>query len=450
MHTSRIALPYAEIAQLVEHAAENRGVASSILALGIQNPFYGVFSFRVQSAVMINKSTLVKILCTVCAALLLLSACANPKVWIWVVGEPKPQLVSAQSATPQQILSSVGIQLSEGDRVLLDGIILDPEQPISLEDGALLHVRKGVEIQLDKNGVLSTFKTSAITLGVALWEQSIIISASDYISLPLETALDQPLQVIIRKSQPITILVDNQQILAPSASQTVGEALASAGVSLQDLDYSIPAEQESIPAEGIIRVVRVQEELILEQKTVPFENETIADDELDLDQTHVLSAGEFGVQIARIHVRFEDGEEVSRETEEQWLAKAPKAQQIAYGTKITIRSLDTPSGPIEYWRAISVYITSYHETGSRTSSGTWPVKGDIAVKLDWYRNMKGQRLYVPDYGIGVISDVCPGCVGKPWIDVFLSKESGEYVGWHYTKTVYFLTPVPATIPYILP
>ena len=42
----------AEIAQLVEHATENRGVASSILALGIKTPFYGVLflSYNVSNA----------------------------------------------------------------------------------------------------------------------------------------------------------------------------------------------------------------------------------------------------------------------------------------------------------------------------------------------------------------------------------------------------------------
>ena len=41
----RIALLCAEIAQLVEHATENRGVASSILALGIAKPHLRGFSF---------------------------------------------------------------------------------------------------------------------------------------------------------------------------------------------------------------------------------------------------------------------------------------------------------------------------------------------------------------------------------------------------------------------
>ena len=45
----RIALTWAEIAQLVEHATENRGVASSILALGIAKPRSGVFLFLIKS-----------------------------------------------------------------------------------------------------------------------------------------------------------------------------------------------------------------------------------------------------------------------------------------------------------------------------------------------------------------------------------------------------------------
>lgn len=380
--------------------------------------------------------------------LLILPACSSPQAWVWVEGETDPVQVSVKGETVQDVLKSAGLATAENDRVYLDGMTVDAALPQKLSDGAQIHIRRAVEIYLDNNGEQLEFRSSASTLGEALWEQSIFLSASDFVSPPLESPLEQGMQVVIRRSQPVVISVDGQEILAPTAAQTVGEALASTGVSLQNLDYSIPAEQEALPAEGVIKVVRVLEEVILEQEAVPFENEYIADGELELDQTQILSAGEYGLNIARVRVRYEDGQEVSRKTETQWLAKAPITQKTAYGTKINIRSMNTPSGPIEYWRAISVYITSYHETGQTTSSGEWPVKGDIAVKLDWYRLIKGQRLYVPDYGIGVVSDVCPGCVGKPWIDVFLPDE--EYVHWYFTKTIYFLTPLPANIPYILP
>jgi len=380
--------------------------------------------------------------------LLILSACSSPQAWVWVEGETDPVQVSVKGETVQDVLKSAGLATTENDRVYLDGMTVDAALPQKLSDGAQIHIRRAVEISLDDNGEQLEFRSSASTLGEALWEQSIFLSISDFVSPQLESPLEQGMQVVIRRSKPVVISVDGQEILAPTAAQTVGEALASAGVSLQNLDYSIPAEQEALPAEGVIKVVRVLEEVILEQEAVPFENEYIADGELELDQTQILSAGEYGLNIARVRVRYEDGQEVSRKTETQWLVKAPITQKTAYGTKINIRSMNTPSGPIEYWRAISVYITSYHETGQTTSSGEWPVKGDIAVKLDWYRLIKGQRLYVPDYGIGVVSDVCPGCVGKPWIDVFLPDE--EYVHWYFTKTIYFLTPLPANIPYILP
>jgi hypothetical protein len=34
-----------------------------------------------------------------------------------------------------------------------------------------------------------------------------------------------------------------------------------------------------------------------------------------------------------------------------------------------------------------------------------------------------------------------------WIDVAYSNE--DYVGWHRYTTLYFLTPVPADVPWIL-
>ena len=55
--------------------------------------------------------------------------------------------------------------------------------------------------------------------------------------------------------------------------------------------------------------------------------------------------------------------------------------------------------------------------------------------------VRALRLYIPGYGVGTVVDVCPGCVGKPWIDVFIS--TAQYVSWHTTETIYFLNPPPA-------
>ncbi len=58
-----------------------------------------------------------------------------------------------------------------------------------------------------------------------------------------------------------------------SSAQTVGEALAEAGIPLVGLDYSLPAEKELLPSDGQIRVVRVTESVLLAQSSIPFESD---------------------------------------------------------------------------------------------------------------------------------------------------------------------------------
>ena len=169
---------------------------------------------------------------------------------------------------------------------------------------------------------------------------------------------------------------------------------------------------------------------------------------MDLDQTRIEETGTVGLSVSRMRVRTENGEEISRVTEESWIAREPVPQKIAYGTRITIQTTSTEDGVIEYWRAVTVTANSYHDTGYRTASGKWPTYGMIAVSSDWYSYMAGTSVYVPGYGVGVVEDKCGACSGNMLIDLFIPTD--QYVGWHKTVTLYFLTPVPASIKYVLP
>jgi len=130
------------------------------------------------------------------------------------------------------------------------------------------------------------------------------------------------------------------------------------------------------------------------------------------------------------------------------VAASPVTQQTAYGTKITIQTTSTENGVIEYWRAVTVTANSYLDTGYKTASGKWPEYGMIAVSSAWYSYMKGTSVYVPGYGVATVEDKCGACEGNMLIDVFIPTE--DYVGWHRSVTLYFLTPVPSSIKYILP
>ncbi len=158
--------------------------------------------------------------------------------------------------------------------------------------------------------------------------------------------------------------------------------------------------------------------------------------------------------MQRIRIRYEDGKEISRTTEEERMVRPPKTRVLGYGTKIEVKTATVDGVSIEYWRAIQMYVTSAspcRSDGDRcyygTASGKTMQKGMVGMRYDWYLSMQGQGLYIPGYGFGSVEDVCNGCVGKPWIDLGFSDN--DYEPWHSWVTVYFLTPVPANVIYVL-
>ncbi len=364
--------------------------------------------------------------------------------------EGRSLTVNSNSNIPKIFLTQAGITVTPEDRLLVNGEQASLDKPIENLSSATIQYIPAKRIRVTMDGQTTDIRSSAASLGRALWENNIILSAADYLSLSMDLPMTDEMQVEIRHSQPVRILVQGKEISVSVSAQMVGQALAQAGVALQNLDYSQPAENEPMPADRTIKVVRVHEEIQTQSQAVPYSNELVADAQLEIDNQKVLQAGINGIKLSRMRIRYEDGREVNRQVESEWVAQPPVPQKIAYGTKITIKSVTTADGVMQYWRAVSVYITSYRDTGQTTASGKWPELGDVAVNPTWYKYMKGMQVYIPGYGLGRITDVCPGCVGKPWIDVFFPRAS--YTGWHRTEVIYFIAPAPssANILWILP
>ncbi|MBE0686797.1 MAG: DUF348 domain-containing protein [Anaerolineaceae bacterium] len=357
---------------------------------------------------------------------------------------------------PGELLAEAGISLGEYDQLLRNGKPVNVEEELPYQGDYHFVVRKAVAIEVNDTGETDQIYSSSETLGQALAENGIQLEVGDRISLDLDTVLNSDLELQIQRAKSIKIHLKDESIEIQTAAETVGEALAEAGMALQGLDYSLPSSNAPIPEDGQIRVVRVREEFMLSQTNIPFSVDYVQSDEVELDQRDVVQAGEFGVEVTRTRVIYEDDQEVSRVEEITWVAKEPKEQLTGLGTKVVVRTMDTPSGPIEYWRAVNVYATSYspcnlgidNYCNSITASGITAQYGVIAVTRAWYNLMRGQSMYVPGYGIGVIADVGGGVPGKYWID--LAYSDSDYVAWHHNVTAYFLTPVPENISWILP
>jgi uncharacterized protein YabE (DUF348 family) len=388
------------------------------------------------------------------AGIFLLFACQPTTLPIvTIIDNDKILTLQTDQRIPSALLKQAGITLGPNDRVLLNGLQTTLNEPITAYP-VTLQIRRAVMLTLVMPDGEQKIQSSALTVGEALQAASYWLHAKDKPEPALHAPITDGLKITVMSLHELNVSVGGKTLQVQSSARTVGKALAEAGIPLIRLDYSLPAENEPLPSDGQIQVVRVSESLLLAQKPIPFENDFRASADVPLDQTQIVQPGEAGLTVQRIRIRYEDGKEISRLTEDETMVRPPKTRVLGYGTKIEVKTATVDGVNIQYWRAVQMYATSYSPCRSGTdkcytgtSSGQSLRKGMVGLRYSWYVSMQGQQLYIPGYGFGSVEDVCNGCVGKPWIDLGFSDNN--YEAWHSWVTVYFLTPIPAYVIYVL-
>jgi len=393
---------------------------------------------------------------------LILASCQpqSPSPITILDGEQIHTLVTDER-NPVNLLTEARIALAPSDLLLINGQPFSPEQTLPPE-ARTLQVRRAVSVTLVTPGGEQELVTTANTVGDALHEAGIQLYAADFVDPPAETSISASLTIAYRPSQQLTVTTNSGSLRIRSSAGAVGAALAGAGIPLVGLDYSLPAESDALPDDGQIRVVRVSESVQLIQKSIPFETETFSSPDVELGTQEITQPGENGLAIARTRVRYEDGQEVSRVTEDESVVRPPQMRIVNTGSKIVVNTASVDGVTLEYWRAYEMYATIYSPCNSGTggcsygtASGLRAGKGVVAVDPSMYSYLQGQRVYIPGYGYGVIGDIGGGYIIEDligvsryrWIDLgFDDNNIVDMSGW---LTVYFLAPVPASVPPVM-
>jgi uncharacterized protein YabE (DUF348 family)/3D (Asp-Asp-Asp) domain-containing protein len=320
-----------------------------------------------------------------------------------------------------------------------------------------IEVRRAKQIHLHDGGVEQALRTTARTLGQALADAGILLYLGDHVHPDLNTLVRTGMHVYVERGIPVSILVDGRAIRTRTHSETVGQVLAEAGVSLVGKDFCVPEPETGIRAGLEIRVSRVAEKLIVEEEAIPFQTEWYPDASLELDHRRVDAVGTNGVRRRRYRSVHQDEVEIERRLEDEWIEREPEPRKIAYGTEIVIRTLETPDGPIEYWRRVHVFLTSYTEaTCGKTPDHPWYGKtrlgwdmrhGIVAVDPRVINMLT--EVYVPGYGRGIAADTGGMIIGR---HIDLGHDVDDFVMWFEWGYVYLLTPPPSPdqIRWILP
>jgi uncharacterized protein YabE (DUF348 family)/3D (Asp-Asp-Asp) domain-containing protein len=360
--------------------------------------------------------------------------------------DSKQQRLFTQQTQPSDILVEAGIKLEPDDRVETDNVPLKSEKYAAAPHH--LQVQRAIDVTLDDNGTKQVIRTTRHTIGEVLADAKVALYLADTIQPDPSQRISQGMVITIQRSVPITVAVDGQTLRTRTHAKTVGGALAEVGLALVGLDYVQPEATTPITANMEVRIVRVSDEDQVEQTPIDFKREIQADPTLPIDTEQIVQEGIVGIQERRVRIRREDGVEVSRSTGELVVVQQPRSQITAMGTLPTLKKLDTPDGPVQYWRVIKMRVASYmpssvgkspdDPTYGMTATGEKLKKGLVAV--DPRLIPLKSSLYIPGYGKAVAADTGASVQGRI-IDLGYSDD--DYQEWNGTVDVYLLPPVPS-------
>lgn len=388
----------------------------------------------------------------------------NIPTTVTIIDSGQIHSVEYSERVPLILLTQNGILPQPNDRVLLNGVPVPIDQRMPATDSIQLQLRRAVTLTVNSPEGQEALQTSALTVGQAMSEAGFSLTKNDLLDPPPETPITQSLSVTFTPARDLTIYMGESVLNIRSAAGTVGAALAEAGIPLIGFDTSSPldAERNALPLDGQIRVVRIHETISVAFEPIPFTTQRIESADVALGQEETIQPGMNGLAMVRTRIRYEDGKEVSRVTEDEIMVREPQTRIVAGGLQVVLAPLPIDGAPNDYWLATEMYATVYSpcESGTGgcsygTASGALAGQGIVAVDYSIYSYLAGMRVYIPGYGFATIGDTGGGPIietllGVPrtkWIDLgFNEGEMRDMTGW---VTVYFLAPAPAEIPYFL-
>lgn len=374
-------------------------------------------------------------------------------------------LIRTHTTTVEDALREARVSLGPRDEVEVEGEFPPVNRPnghsrpsLAATDPqpARITVRRAVPFTLHENGLAMTLYTTAPTVGEALRRAGLTLYLADGVEPGLGERMSSGLRVHVDRSVPVVVEVDGETLRTRTHRKRVDEVLADLNVVLTGQDYTTPPLDSPLQEGATVRVTRVSERFLVRQDPIPFNVAWQPDPDLEIDNQRLLQEGARGILEQRIRIHYEDGHEVSQTVENEYVAVPPTTKIMGYGTKIVVRTLATPTGPVEYWRVIRMLATSYSASTAgtpksspwygRTRTGMTMRHGIVAVDPQSIPLLS--QVYVPGYGVGIAGDT-GGAIGGQRID--LGYDDDNLVLWYRWVDVHLLTPVPPAdqINYIL-
>ena len=237
-----------------------------------------------------------------------------------------PQEVDFRGQTVEDVLEAAGVDVGARDVVV-------PSRGTEVEDGDRVALRRARQITVVVDGKERTVWVTATSVDealdqIGLRDGALALSASRSRGIPLEG-----FRLAVTTPKDLTVLVDGAEKPVTTTAETVGAALAGAGITVGPADRMSRYATEA-PIDGDrIRVVRVVTTRTTEDVAVPFGTERRNDATLIKGTTKTLQAGKAGLARRTVETVLADGKVEKRTVLSTTTVTAPVARVVAVGTK---------------------------------------------------------------------------------------------------------------------
>jgi uncharacterized protein YabE (DUF348 family)/3D (Asp-Asp-Asp) domain-containing protein len=276
------------------------------------------------------------------------------------------------------------------------------------------------------------------TVNDLLHRLGISVKNGDIITPPLQTALQNEMNIVVDHQKKVTLIDGgNSPVAVVSYTNTVDELLQEKHIVVTKSDeLNIPRNAKLVSGERLI-ITRHAVDVIVTKETIPFQTQRQPDPNMFQGQVKVLAPGVDGVAQVTTTIVYLNGKPIHTFVQRQ-VIQQPQDRKVAYGTQ-SYDSLGLAyRGDAVYaggGTPMSMIATAYTSYGTRTATGMTPTYGVVAV--DPSVIPLGTRLYVTGYGYARAEDT-GGAIKGYRIDVYFPTEQQAENWGRRRVTVYIL------------
>lgn len=224
-----------------------------------------------------------------------------------------------------------------------------------------------------------------LTVAEVLRRAGFQVSETDSVYPSADSRLLPGTQVLWRPVRSIRIVVDGSEQILSTTVTSVEEAIAAAGLALDEDDLVNPPRESAVPDGAKVTITRVEIREEIKEVKIPFAIKTEEDDDLSWRKKIVKQKGENGVRTTTYRVSYHNGREVNRKTLLTEVTKEPVTEIVTQGTYVKTGKSHRGAASWYAW------------TGTMAAANPWLPKGSY-VRVTNMDNGKSVIVVINDRG----------------------------------------------------